>query len=83
MAARHEKGCYETYRNIFSCLLRRTMISNGDVGVARGTIFPEIRPELVSKSAVSLKKSWGGYHRRAILGQQLEPWQQENFELIC
>ena len=35
-------------------------LSNDDLGVARDTVFPELRPVLVSKPAVSLAKSWGG-----------------------
>ena len=37
--------------------------SNDDVGGARGTVFQEIRPELVSKPAILSNKCWGGYRR--------------------
>ena len=37
-----------------------------DVGVAKGTGFQEIRRGLVSKPAISLKKSWGGYRKMAL-----------------
>ena len=60
MAARHEEGCYE--ENICISFLVCGGLSNDDVGVARGTLFQEIRPggELVSKPAISLNNSGGG-----------------------
>ena len=65
MAARYEEGCYGRY--IFTHFLVREGLSTDDVGVAKGTLFREIRPgELVSKPAISLKNSWGvGYRRMA------------------
>ena len=39
--------------------MQRTM-PNDDVGVVRGTIFQEIRPEPVSEPAISFKKSSKG-----------------------
>ena len=42
--------------------------SNDDVGVARSTVFQEMRGgELVSKPAISRKKSWGGYRSKTLI----------------
>ena len=41
IAARHEEGCYEN--NITLHFLACKGVSNGDVGVARGTVFQAIR----------------------------------------
>ena len=37
------------------------VLSNDDVGVARGIVFRGCVGELVSRPAVSIMKSWGGY----------------------
>ena len=42
MAARHEEGCYEKKSLMYS--LACAGLSNDDVGVARGTVFQEVRP---------------------------------------
>ena len=36
------------------------LLSNNDVGVARGTVFRRYGGQPVSKPAVSLNSSWGG-----------------------
>ena len=41
MAARREEGCHENH--IFMCLLVCKRLSGDDFGVARGTVFQEIR----------------------------------------
>ena len=65
MAARHEEGRYE--KSILKHFLGCEGLSDDDVGAARGTVFQEIRPDvLVSKPAISLKKSWGGYRRTTL-----------------
>ena len=61
MAARQEEGRYET--QVFACVLVCKGISNGDVGVAKGTVFEDMRPGVGFKPAISFKKSWGGYRR--------------------
>ena len=62
-AARQEEGRYET--QLFVYFLACKGLSNDDVGVARGTVFQEIRGrELVSQPAISSTKSWGGQDRR-------------------
>ena len=51
--------------SIFRYFLVCKGLSNDDVGVARGTVFQEIRPGgLFSKPMISLEKCWGGYYRR-------------------
>ena len=58
-AARQEEGRYET--QLFVYFLACKGLSNDDVGVARGTVFQEVRPGAgFKKPAISLKKSWGG-----------------------
>ena len=50
---------------VCSCLQRT--IEDDDVAVARGTVFRRYRRELVSKPAISLKNTWGGYHITTLL----------------
>ena len=52
---------------LISCLQRKEGLSNDGVGVARGTVFSgdTYGRELVSKPAISFKKSWGGYRLMA------------------
>ena len=65
MAARHDEGCYE--KNIvtyFACLQRTIKRRRG---VGKGSPhFRRYGRELVSKPAISLKKSWGGYRRTTL-----------------
>ena len=65
MASRHEKGCHEKSipKHILVCKRR----SNDDVGVARSTVIKEIQQGVVSKPAISLKKSWCAYRRTTYL----------------
>ena len=48
-------------------LFAKKGLSTDDVGVARGTVFQEVRPGAGFKNGVLLKKSWGGYRRTALL----------------
>ena len=62
MAARQEEGRYQA--QLFLYFLVCKGLSNDDVGVAWGNAFLRIYGgELVSKPAISLKKSWEGYRR--------------------
>ena len=58
VAARHEEGCYE--ENIFIHCFVCKGLSNDDVGVARGTLFEEIRPDAGFKTDDFVKENWGG-----------------------
>ena len=58
--ARHEEGCFR--KNIFSIFLYpKEALSNDDVGMAR-----RYGRKLVSKPAISLNESWGGYRRTTL-----------------
>ena len=59
MAARHEEGFYEKDILIYSLVWKG--LSNDGVGVAKGTVFKEIRPG--SKPAISPKETLGGHRR--------------------
>ena len=62
VAARYDEGCYEKY--IFTHVFVREGLSTDDVGVAKGTVFQEIRPRAGFKTGDFIhKKSWGGYRR--------------------
>ena len=61
MAAPHDERFYE--KSIFTYFLFREGLSKYDFGVARGSSFQGHGRELVSKPAISLKNSWGGYRR--------------------
>ena len=56
-AARYEEGCYEKY--IFTYVLVRAGLSTDDVGVAKGTVFQEIRPSAGFKTGDFVKKIGG------------------------
>ena len=56
-----KEGCNE--KNVFVYVFVCKELSGDDVGVARAAVFQEIRQEMVSKPAISSKKSWGGYRR--------------------
>ena len=58
MAARHEEGCYE--KNILKNVLVCEGLSNDDVGVARGIVFQEIRPEAGFKTGDFVKEKGVG-----------------------
>ena len=58
MAARQEEGCYE--KNIFTCFFVCKLLSNDDVGVARATVFQEIRPNVDFKTGDFVKEKLGG-----------------------
>ena len=58
MAVRHEEICYA--KNIFMCFLVGKGLSNDDVGVARGAIFQELRPESGFKTGDFVKGVLGG-----------------------
>ena len=64
MAARHKEGCYG--KNVFiyflvcKGLLLRVVLSNHDVGVARGTVFQEIRPGAGLKTGDFVEEKLGG-----------------------
>ena len=64
MAARHEEGCYEKKSSNISLFAKsyRTMTS----GWQGASYFMRYGLELVSKPAISLKKSWGGYRRTTL-----------------
>ena len=67
MAARHEEGCHEKkkkHKN-FIHFLSCQGLSNDDVGVARGTVFQEIRPGVGFKTGdfVEDRLGGGGGHR--------------------
>ena len=62
MAAPYEQGCYEDYgfTHVFvfakEGLLVPVELSNDDVGVARGTVFEEIRPAAGLKTGDFVKE---------------------------
>ena len=61
MASRREEGCYD--HNIFkSCIVWKELLllSNYDVGVARGTILQEIRPGTGFKNGDFVQENKGG-----------------------
>ena len=58
MAAQHHEECYE--KHVFTCFLVRKGLSTDDVGVARGTVFPEIRPWAGFKTGDFVKEKLGG-----------------------
>ena len=58
MAARYEEGCNEEY--IFTCFLVREGLSTDDVGVAKGTVFQEVRSWAGFKTADFVKEKLGG-----------------------
>ena len=73
MAARHEEGCYEKIQSLHILLFVkdcRTMTSGGQ-GAPYFMIYGR---ELVSKLAISLKKSWGGYVRTT--RDDIETWER-------
>ena len=57
---RHEEGCYE--KNIFAMIVCKGL-SNDTSGRLGAPYFRRYGRELVSKPAISLKKSWGGHRR--------------------
>ena len=61
MAARYEEGCYEKY--IFTYVLVHEGLSTDDVGVAKGTVFQEIRPWARFKTGDFIQEKSGGYRR--------------------
>ena len=58
MADRHEEGYYE--KNIPTNFVVCNGLSNDDVGVARGTVFEEIRSGAGFKTDDSVKETLGG-----------------------
>ena len=58
MAARQEEGRYET--KLFEYLFVCKGLSNDDVGVARGTVFEEIRPGTGFKTGDFVQEKLGG-----------------------
>ena len=58
MAARHKEGCY--LRNVPVHLLVCNGLSNNGVGVARDTVFQEVRPGAGFKTSDFVKKMLGG-----------------------
>ena len=58
MAARHEEGRYE--KNVFRYFFVRKGLSNDDVGVARGTVSQEIRPDTGFKTGDFVEEKFGG-----------------------
>ena len=59
MAARNEEGCYEKY-TIHNYVLVREGLSTDDVGVAKGTVFQEIRPWVGFKTGDFIQEKLGG-----------------------
>ena len=59
MAARHEEGCHEMHIFAYFLVLHEGL-SNDDVGVARGTVFQEIRPGAGFKTGDFGKDKLGG-----------------------
>ena len=60
MADRHEEGfCKKKRLHVFSCL-QRTIISNDDASVARGTVFQEVRPGAGLKTGDFVKEFFLG-----------------------
>ena len=55
---------------------------NGDVAVARGTFFQEIRPGAGFKTGDSLKKSWCSYRRTTWEWYRIDPARQHDLEQI-
>ena len=67
VTARYEEGCHEKYIYIyiFTFILVREGLSTDDVGVGqRAPCFRRYGRGLVSKPAISLEKSWGGYRSK-------------------
>ena len=58
MAARHEEGRCEN--SVFKYFLVCRGLSDGDGGVARGTVFQEIRPGARFKTGDLVKENLGG-----------------------
>ena len=58
MAARHEEGCYEN--NTSMCFLVCKVLSEDDVGMARGTVSQEIRQGAGLKTGDFVKEKLGG-----------------------
>ena len=54
-------------KNILKHFLVCIGLSNDDVGVARGTVFQEIRPGAGFKTGDFVEKSWGGYRSKTPL----------------
>ena len=63
VAAPHDKGsCEKNY--IFTYFLACEGLSDDDVGVARGTLFQEIRPGAGFNAGDFTKETLGGGYRR-------------------
>ena len=59
MAAAHEELCYMKKKNILIYLVCKGLL-NDDVGVARGTMFQEIRPGAGFKTGDFVEEKLGG-----------------------
>ena len=62
MVARHEEGCYENAIFTFFLVCEGLSTNQSTTSGWRGSpFFRRYGGELISKPAISLKKSWGGY----------------------
>ena len=80
MAARHKEGCYLRNAAVhFLVCKERKGLSNDDVGVARGTVFQEVRPGAGFKTGGFVEEMLGGVTAERLCVHQ----GQDTLEAIC